>query len=401
MPSVNGIPVISATLHLPRYGQWVCRAQLDDPGDGSFGQLLAEGVATLSMDTRVFAVSDSVVGRIDPSQSQTFGLMGSCVFTAGRGVRLSHEIQERAYHDESGVTVATVLDDIIKDTQHTLAGTVTTRLQNKHFLRERGPTSRALTALLGKRWNFDLAGNLLPQLSNTDFPQFDLVSYDAVNQRCTLALNNLKDPRGCKIPELGKVVEACAITIDKVGIRAECELGELSLTNVIESIVEAVIARKVLAPEYYRVHSMSGGGRVNLQPFESSAGLPDLINVPMYAGVAGASVELNAGQTVLVQWVGNDRTKPIITSYVGDGSEHVSASIVINNSDAVAARVADPVSAGPLPGQTVTFGAPGAVGPMTQGTPYPFTFAMAVPIPGKDPTKLSGEIVSSTSTVSL
>lgn len=395
--AINNIPVLAAKLHLPRYGQWVCEATLDDPDDGSFDALLDSGIATMTADTSAFAVSDAVVGRIDAQQAGSFALLGAVVFTAGKGTSLTDEIAERAYHDESGVRISTVLDDICADTGHLRGDATTARLPGKHFLRERGPASRALTAALGKQWTFDLAGKLYTRLANTSFPEFDLLDYSAVNQRCTLALNNLKDPRGCTIPELGKVVTSATITVDRAGMRAECELGEASLTTLIESIVESVIARKVLAPAYYRVHSMASGGRVNLQPYDAAAGLPDLINVSQYPGIAGAVVTLNPGQTVLVQWVGNDRTKPIITQHVSEGDEHISASITINGSNAVAARVGDPVSVSPLPGQIITITTPTGT-PIASGV---FAFSMTTPIPGLDPTKLHGEITSSTSTVRL
>jgi hypothetical protein len=402
--AINGIPTVSARIHLPKYGQWVCEAQLDDPGDGSFAALISGGIATLSIDTRSMTVSDSAVGRIVSAQSQTIGLLGSLVFTAGRGIRLSDTIGERSYHDESGVNVATALGDILTDSGHTLTGTVTSRLQGKHFLRERAPASRALTALLGKQWTFDLAGNMHAPLVNTSFPEFDLISTDTGNQSCVLALDNLKDPRGAKVTQLGKIVESATVTIDQNGIRAECQLGEMSLTTIIEAMVEAVIARKVLAPQLYRVHSMADSGRVNLQPYEATSGLPDLINVLQYPGVAGAAPELNAGQVVMVQFIGNDRTKPIITGYIGAGDGHVSASVVINGSGAVAARVGDPVSVGPFVGQTITLGAEGASGFAPLGAPIPFKFGLppATPSPeGLDTTKLNGEITSSTSSVRL
>lgn len=398
--AINGIPTISARIHLPKYGQWVCEAQLDDPGDGSFEALITDGIATLSIDTRSMTASDSAVGRIVSAQSQTIGLLGSLVFTAGRGIRLSDTIGQRSYHDESGVNVATVLADILKDSGHTLTGTVTSRLQGKHFLRERGPASRALTALLGKQWTFDLAGSMHAPLVNTDFPEFDLLDHDTANQRCILAMDNLKDPRGARVAQLSKIVESATVTIDQNGIRAECQLGEMSLTTIIEAMVEAVIARKVLAPQLYRVHSMADGGRVNLQPYEAASGLPDLINVPQYPGIGGGAPTLVPSQTVVVQFLGHDRTRPIITGYVGSGDGHVSSGIVFNESGAVAARVGDPVSVEPLPGQMVTFGVPSVPPvPMMLGVPYPFVFTG---LPGPpNPAQLHGEVTSSTSSVRL
>lgn len=397
--NVNGIPAIDATISLPEYGQWTAEVHLDDPDDGTFDALLQEGVATISLDADVYSSAQTMVGRVSVTRSHTFGYKGALFITAGFGQPLTEEIDARAYHDTDGVSTAVVLNDILQDTQHVAGALVLEQqLAGVHFVRERAPAARILTALLGNTWGFDLAGNFVVSPNNSDFPDVDILSYDPVNQTCVLALDNLKDPRGMTLTELGRIVTSCVIRLDRRGVHAECTLGEVTLSTTLVAIIESIIARKVLAPQLYRVHSMGQLGLVYLQPLDSSSGMPDLINVPQYSA-AGTAATLLPGQIVLVNWVGNDRTKPIITNYVGEAQAgHVTQEIVMNESDKTAARVQDPVKVAPFPGQTLTIG---VSGPVLQGVPYPFTFQGVPPGLGIDPTALNGVIVDSDSKVRL
>jgi hypothetical protein len=95
----------------------------------------------------------------------------------------------------------------------------------------------------------------------------------------------------------------------------------------------------------YRVVRMASDGRVELQAVRRIVGLPDLLPISQWPGVAGTHAELAPGTVVLVEFVEGDRGMPVITHFVGkDGSDFTPVSLVLGGIDGPpAARSGDAV----------------------------------------------------------
>ena len=65
----------------------------------------------------------------------------------------------------------------------------------------------------------------------------------------------------------------------------------------------------------YRVVSVESDNRVKLQAVRKIAGLPNILPVKMYPGIAGCLAKLTPSSIVLVEFIEGDPALPIISSY--------------------------------------------------------------------------------------
>jgi hypothetical protein len=73
-----------------------------------------------------------------------------------------------------------------------------------------------------------------------------------------------------------------------------------------------------LAKYRYRVVKMSGD-RVDLQAVSKDLGLPDMLPVQIWPGLAGASANLTPGAIVLVEFIEGNPTMPIVSHFEPEG----------------------------------------------------------------------------------
>ncbi|WP_437671538.1 hypothetical protein [Sorangium sp. So ce131] len=113
-------------------------------------------------------------------------------------------------------------------------------------------------------------------------------------------------------------------------------MGDDRLLRVLRAIVRETLPRYDFLGKYrYRVLAMAGD-RVDLQAVRKSAGLPDILPVPIAAGMAGLSAELTPGAIVLVEFIEGDPQLPIVTAFSRDGgSTFLPVSLVLDATEAV------------------------------------------------------------------
>jgi hypothetical protein len=115
--------------------------------------------------------------------------------------------------------------------------------------------------------------------------------------------------------------------------------------------------------------SMAPDGRVNLQAVRKAAGLPDVLPVAQWPGLAGSHAELAQGAEVLVEFIEGDRTMPIVTRYVGkDGPGFVPVSVSLCGGESPVARVGDFVDI-TIPAGVIIPGFNSGGGPFTVSPP--------------------------------
>src|SRR5690606_23653254 len=104
------------------------------------------------------------------------------------------------------------------------------------------------------------------------------------------------------------------------------------LEDALRSIVRRSTDDRLFGAWRYRVVRMRGD-RVELQAVRRDAGLPDVLPVSMWPGLAGAHAELTGGAEVLVQFIEGDRTMPIVTHFAGkDGAGWAPANVTLDAS---------------------------------------------------------------------
>jgi hypothetical protein len=123
---------------------------------------------------------------------------------------------------------------------------------------------------------------------------------------------------------------------------AETAHGELA--DLVRGIVQRVNDRPLYGLWRYRVVRMVGD-RVELQAVKRSVGLPDVLPLSMWPGVAGVHAVLSPGAEVLVQFVEGSRAQPVVTHFAGkDGTGFVPVSLALGGTAGpAAARLGDVV----------------------------------------------------------
>jgi hypothetical protein len=153
------------------------------------------------------------------------------------------------------------------------------------------------------------------------------------------------------------------------------------LPRLLRAIVQRVTEGPLWGAYRYKVVSMAPDGRVNLQVVRKSSGVPDLLPVTQWPGVAGAYAELADGAEVLVEFEEGDRGRPFIAHFTPrDGGGHSPESISFCGGSRPGAGVGDRVEIFASTGVPIAF--TGMVGVPPAATPLVGTFILTAPLMG-------------------
>lgn len=99
-------------------------------------------------------------------------------------------------------------------------------------------------------------------------------------------------------------------------------MSDSRLLRALRALLPALLPREpFLGPRRYRVVRMRPSAsspaltRAELQIVNAAEGLPDLLIVPIWPGLAGSSSELTRGAHVLVDFIDGDRQQPRIAAF--------------------------------------------------------------------------------------
>lgn len=381
--TVNGSACTRAVLLVANIGPWIAEVDFNDAPDVSGAVTLKIGTLTLS-------------GTVVPEQDGTFGASRRSRIVGGAG-GWRKAVVAKAYHSDAGVKAKVVAEDAAREVGETLGGYVplADRL-GVDYVRQAGPASRTLEDSIGVSvaWWVDYAGvTQVGPRPTTLVPAsaYELLAYDP---RARVATLNVTDPTAVVVgSELSERLDSVQtvrefelrVDADKIRIKAwmgggEGEAGRLAA--LLRGIVKRATDGQVQGKYRYRVVRMAVDGRVELQAVRRVVGLPDILPVSQWPGVAGVHAELTPGAVVLVEFIEGDRTLPIITHYPGkDGQGFAPVSLVIGGpAGPPAARQGDSVEvllppaqfAGTINGLTATgivsWLAPKADGTITAGS---------------------------------
>lgn len=314
---IDGNPATRAIVHVPARGVWW--ADVDLEGD-------PEIVGRVTLVLGELELSGTVLEQ----QSGVHGLQRRVRIVGGAG-GWATQLTAKAYHSDAGVQVRAVVEDAAREAGEEL-GTVSpasARL-GADYVRQAGPASRVLEDVIGGvPWWVDYEGRTQigeRSTSEADVEAYEVLEHDPRARLVTLAVDDLRSIGigsivTSRLEEPQTVRELEIVVDDVVRVKAWCggdgsPLGRL--TRLIESLVARSTDGKIFGCWRYRVSQMSGD-RVELQAVRAAAGLPDILPISMWPGLAGVHAELAQGAEVLVEFVEGDRTMPIITGFVGKG----------------------------------------------------------------------------------
>lgn len=315
---VGGVEIISGDVVIPYSGAWFADLMFAAP-------LEATGRVTIEIG------SMRLVGTVDPVASGTRGEQSFARIVAGAG-GWATLVTPQYYHADNGVRALLIAQDAARIAGETL-GTFTPSADTVgiDYARQVGPASRVLEAACGSAsWWVDFDG--VTQVgTRTTSPapaaSYELIEYDPRQRIATLALDDIS------LIGVGSVltdaldtpqtVRDVTLRLSEETVRVIAWTGEPAhtrgrLAGIVEAVIESILDRRAYGLRKCRVIRVASD-RVEVQPVRASMGLPEMLPISMWPGVAGIHATLTPGSEVLVQFVDGDRSQPVITHYVGKG----------------------------------------------------------------------------------
>lgn len=339
--TINGKRVQRVRVLVGAKGPWVAECDLEAADALAGAVTLTIGALSLS-------------GTIDASVNDTFGGQRRLRIVAGAG-KWGAPVQPQAYHNDGGVQARLAAADAARAVGETLGTFVpTTARLGADYVRQRGPASRVLEdATGGADWWVDYAGQTQVGSRATSTPDpdvYEVLAYDPRTRRVELAVASPEivqiGARLTKHLDTPLVVREIEIRAspDEFHLVAWCGTAEGALVRALRAAVARLTDRALFGRYRYRVVSMAGD-RLQLQAARAAAGLPDILPVSVWPGIAGCHAVLTPGAEVLVEFVEGDRTLPIVTAFAGkDGHGFAPIQLTLGGvAGPAAARVGDAV----------------------------------------------------------
>lgn len=354
---IDGHPCTRVTWHVPQRGAWyaLCDTQVDPK---------LKGRVTLKLDTLTLS------GTVVPTQAGDSGDERRLTIAAGAG-GWGATIRPVAYHNDAGVRVRLVAEDLARAVGETLGtfqpesefiGSVdyviggprvasllledvigdvlwwvdnagVTQVAANHALAI--PASVMLEAQRERERAadraFEAGGELVEDVQVLDYdPRAKIASLSVVD--LSVLRIGLKLVSGL-LPAPQFITEY-EVQADAAGYRvlAWCG-GDRRSAGRLSELWHRVTARILPTPLFglyrYRVIRMAGT-RVDLQSVSKAAGVPDLATITQWPGAPGIiTAKLSAGALVLVQFIEGDRSMPIVTHYTGPNDAMVPVELTL------------------------------------------------------------------------
>lgn len=400
--TVNGAPVLSATLDFPRSGVWVATCVLDS------ADVPELGAATVAGDR--LELRGALVEAGEDSGTVTVRLVG------GAG-RLGETLAPRAYRN---APLSVIVADIAREAGETLARDIdpsVARITPAQWTRAAVPAAVALATALdaaGASWRFNAAGELwygrdtypsaeLP--SDAGFIHFDAIE-SATLYQCDSApaLQPATTLDGRRASRLSIIVAPDATRLRvhwEAATPAALDRVHDPLTALVRAAMRDVLYH-ALIPAAVLAHDANG----TLQVQPELAAFPAMVGVPLRVAGPGIAHRVARGARVLLAFEGGDPGRPVAVAFAPDNAAQ--ASITLDATGAIklgasatrgVARLNDTVDVGNLalvgatvPGApptgsitlTYTDGAGVAQAPVTIALASPVTpFAAALDLIGK------------------
>jgi hypothetical protein len=330
--TVAGEPASSVSVWIPQGGVWFADVDFEIDPDVS-------GQVTIKLGAL------ELVGTVVAEYAGAHALQRR-VRIVGGAAGWATLLPPKAYHNDAGVRARTVIEDAAREAGETL-GTVEPLAERVgvDYVRQSGPASRVLEDVIGGvAWWVDYDGRTHVGARASSTPEsgsYEVLEYDPRERLVTFATDDLRSvgigsvlSERLDAPQVVRELEI-GVTADSVRVLAWCG-GEDGAAGRLPGLFRSIVARatdaKLFGTWRYRVVKMSSD-RAELQAVRRGAGLPDVLPVSMWPGVAGVHAALAPGAEVLVEFIEGDRTMPIVTHFAGkDGAGWTPVSLVLSAS---------------------------------------------------------------------
>jgi hypothetical protein len=327
----RGHDVTAAIVREPEAGIWTVRGAIADDGEGITGACVFK-----------FGGVDWH-GTIDPQRSGKWGERYSFRLVSGAN-GWGKPLKAKPYHSDSGVRPRMVVEDAASECGETVGSVAGVSSLGVDYARPSGRGGTASIVLdhaAGSVASWWVGRDGLTYVGARPAAKWGpVLDWDPATQRAVFEADDLSTlSAGVEIVDdrvgAGKKLRELEVRIQGSTVRAfgRCESAGPSYGRL-SRVLKAIVRRHTEGPLWgtyrYRVASMAPDKRVNLQVARKSSGVPDVLPVKMWPGLAGADVTLAQGAEVLVEFEEGDRGKPFVSHFTpvgGDGFVPVSVSL--------------------------------------------------------------------------
>lgn len=343
--AVNGQRLTDLRITVGNVGPWYADCDFEAAPDIS-------GRVTITVGDNL-----TLSGTVDTHSSGTYMLRRRVRIVGGAG-GWGASVGAKSYQNDAGIKGRLVAEDAARAVGEKIGTFIPAEERvGRAYVREVGAASRALEDTLGGvAWWVDYAGvtHAGPRPATPlDASLYEVLAYDPRDRIVTLGVD---DPGAIKIGSIlterldaPVTVRALELRVSAAELRVLAFVGgtETShgpLASLMRSIARKSVDDRLWGKYRYRVVRMALE-RVELQAVRKLVGLPDLLPVSVWPGVAGVVAKLAPSAEVLVEFLEGDRAQPIVTHFAGvDGEGFVPVSLTLGgDAGPPAARQGDAV----------------------------------------------------------
>ena len=308
--TLNGLRVTTAKVYVFTIGNWVVEAVLDIASP----KQLPTGKATLTIG------GQTLLGTIDPNFSGTFGPAARVRIVGGGGAWDSSP-PAQDFHSDSGLSLSTPQSATAGAIGEVLSPSTQTNI-GPDYIRSGGPASRVFD---DKPWWVDFSGVTHIGTRPSTTPDSSLFIQDfnpllgSVSFSCDVILvpgTTITDPRFNGTTFTAGDVEQI---FDSSGSKGETSVNASQLVIALKNAAIEWTRAAYLRAYRYRL-ILYQNGNMALQAVTPGAGMPDLIPISPWGGLAGLSQTLAPSQEVLVVFENADPTLPRVIAYSQSGT---------------------------------------------------------------------------------
>lgn len=228
------------------------------------------------------------------------------------------EIAARAYADDLGIKVSTVVGDAAATVGERVEGFPHDRL-GPHFARALLPASWVLHAAAPRNWRVDFDGvtRYGMRAASTYTGDGVRVAHDRAIGVIDLATETLAGLLPGVSVDGSPAASDVEYVLEAKRLTARVYYGPKRSRRLeaLAKIFDALDPRRRYRCSYeYRVVSQSGE-RLNLQIVRTASGMSDLARVPVRPGMAGLRATVKLGELVLVDFIEGDPSRPCVRSH--------------------------------------------------------------------------------------
>lgn len=327
--SISGVAVSHARVQVPGWGLWWSDAVTVEEVDLAVGDAATLKLGGLDFVGTIVSVK-ALHGR-------------TRMRIAGGAGGWGHALRAKAYRNDIGVAVSTIMRDAAQELGETIEADTQAKVALRFARSAQLTGAQLMNHLVPRAWRVDLDGvTRLGPRSGDDVPESAFRSSERPELRTVTYVTH--DPAADGLTP-GATIDGAQVAdwqydLTPNGVRVTAWLAlETSQTNrrvdALRRLVESLIPNaQYLVPHEFRVLSQTGS-KLTVQPVRTARGMPQIDQVFVRPGMAGLDAEHTTGALVLVQFIEGDPSRPVITSHDEPGADGWHPSTLMLEADLV------------------------------------------------------------------